>query len=147
VQRAKSFLGLSLVFGLCVVLLGAGCARTARMLPTSDDGILGMPGYYQHPRQVVFAIAQDAARELGLTLADTALDHSYFIATRGATGLDWGTLVAVYFMDEPENTTLVVIRTDPKFAAYLTLKDFSTALHASIRNKLAMQEENQGRAS
>jgi membrane protease subunit (stomatin/prohibitin family) len=147
VQQVKSFLGLLLVFGLCVVLFGAGCARTARMLPTSDDGILGTPGYYQHPRQVVFAVAQEAARELGLTLADSAHDQSYFIATRGATGLDWGTMVGVYFTDEPEDTTLVVIRTDPRFAAYVTLKDFSTALHASIRSKLATQAEKQGSAS
>lgn len=137
-SRLKVFLALCVSSGFLLV----GCATKASLRPTSADGVLGTPRYYYHDRAVVFQVAQEAARDLGLTIAESAPDQSYFIAKRGATGLHLGILVGVYFTMAVDNATFVVIRTEPKFAANIAVKDYTTLLHASMRRRLEAKDSD-----
>ena len=113
-----------------------GCVSAPAMQPNGPNGILGTPRFYAHPKPLIFRIAQDSAQQLGLVMVKLADDQSYFIARKGLTALNWGTWVGVYLLSQEDDHTLVVIRTDPVFAANLVNEELSAALHAAIQGRL-----------
>jgi hypothetical protein len=114
----------------------AGCATTASMRPGRDAEPLGMPRYYHHSQPVIFQAAQDAARELGLTIIESVPEHAYFIARRGIPVPGWGALVGVYVEETVDNFTRVLIRTDAVFPAATSTPEDSLRLHTLLGNKL-----------
>jgi hypothetical protein len=95
-----------------------------------------MPGYYLHTQPVIFQTAQDAARELGLTIIESVPEHAYFIARRGLPVPGWGVLVGVYVEGTVDNFTRVLIRTDAVFPAIMPSPEDSLRLHTLLGKKL-----------
>ena len=138
--------GFIYVLVLAGVLMASGCATTAGLRPQDDNG---EPGHrdgvsvvYRHPKQVVFAHALDAAKQLGLDIDETGPNESYFIAQRQVLVANIpvpgpGELVGVYFGEESPTATMVTIDSRRKLAANVFAKDFSQSLHDAISQTLA----------
>jgi hypothetical protein len=128
-----------LVLEFWVALMVAGCATTASMQPDRTSGPLGIPRYYHSAHPEIFQIAQEAVRELGLTIIESVPAQSYFIARRGWAV--FGTLVGVYVQETVDNFTRVLIRTDPIFPAGIPTPEYALRLHTLISHKLQTRQE------
>jgi hypothetical protein len=95
-----------------------------------------MPRYYHHTPPVIFQAAQDAARELGLTIIESVPEHAYFIARRSIPIPGWGALVGVYVEATVDNFTRVLIRTDAVFPVAMASPEDSLRLHTLLEKKL-----------
>jgi hypothetical protein len=95
-----------------------------------------MPRYYHGTQSAIFQTAQDAARELGLTIIESVPEQTYFIAKRGITVLSCGTLVGVYVQGTVDNFTRVLIRNELIFPASLCTREYALALHTLLGSKL-----------
>ena len=135
-SSAKQGAPSSRILGLGMALLVAGCATTASMRPSGDHGPLGMPRYYHSVQSVIFQTAQDAARELGLTIIASVPEQAYFIAKHGIPVFSCGTLVGVYVQGTVDNFTRVLIRNEPIFPASLCMPEYALDLHTLLGSKL-----------
>lgn len=138
--------GLIYVLVLAGVLMAAGCATKADLRPQGDNGEpgrrYGVSVVYPHPKQVVFAHALDAAKQLGLDIDETGPNASYFVAQRQVRVANipvpgQGELVGFYFDEESPAATMVTIDNRRKLAANVFAKDFSQSLHDAISQTLA----------
>ena len=84
------------LFAMWWSMVLSGCATTETMRPTTTHKPHGQSVAYRYPRKIVFKVAEEAARELGLNVIESAPDKSYFIAERGVTLWSWGELVGIY---------------------------------------------------
>ena len=136
------------------VLMASGCATKAGLRPQEDNEgsgrRYGVSVVYHHPKQMVFAHALDATKQLGLKIEETGPNESYFIAQRqvkvaNIPVLGQGELVGVYFDVQSPTATMVTVNNRRKLAANVFAKDFSQALHDAIgRNLEELEASRQG---